>query len=251
MTVRPSTTPAAHVVTSRNTEKQMNTNEPIIVAKEVRKSFPLAGGERVEILHGIDLAIARGEFVAIMGASGSGKSTLLYALCGIDPPSSGSIVVDGVDLAALDQRELEAFRLHRVGFVFQQPLLLDGLSLRENVLLPAVWPGRDERERRIAQTEQRMGDLGVADVADRDAAALSGGQRQRAGIARALVNDPIVLFADEPTGALDSGSAEMVLEILSGLHRGGLTIVMVTHAPEVAARADRIVRVVDGRLAEE
>jgi len=223
---------------------------PLLTARGLSKSFPLPGGNRVEVLHAIDLEIASGEFVAIMGASGSGKSTLLYALSGIDSPTSGTVSVGGVELSALGPRELEEFRLTRIGFVFQQPHLLDGCSVRENVQLPALWRNGNEGAAALDTIEQRLQRLGISHVADNDAASLSGGQRQRAGIARALVNSPDVCFADEPTGALDSGSAEAVLDILGELHAEGLTIVMVTHDPNVAARAQRVIRVVDGRVAD-
>lgn len=223
--------------------------DPIIRATAVTKSFPLGGDETIEVLHGIDLEIERGEFVAIMGASGSGKSTLLYALSGIDLPTTGRVEVDGTDLASLSASELEAFRLATLGFVFQQPHLLDGCTLRENALLPAAWLGRERQAAAARATDERFARLGIDTVADADAAVVSGGQRQRAGIARALVNDPVVCFADEPTGALDSASAEAVLDVLDELHAGGLTIVLVTHDPHVAARAERVIHVVDGRLA--
>lgn len=220
---------------------------PLIRAVGVRKSFPLGRGRSAEILHGIDLDVARGEFLAIMGASGSGKSTLLYALSGIDLPSEGTVAIDGIELAGLGAAELERLRLERLGFVFQQPHLIEGLTLRENAMLPASWLGRRPRDA-AAATQARFEQLGIAEVGDLPASEASGGQRQRAGIARALVNEPELIIADEPTGALDSASAEAVLDILEELRRDGLTIVMVTHAPDVAARADRIVRVVDGRL---
>lgn len=222
--------------------------QPVIRARGIRKSFPLGRNESVEILHGIDLDIAAGEFVAIMGASGSGKSTLLYALSGIDRPTSGEVTIDGVAVGDLSPTQLEAFRLSRIGFVFQQPHLIDGLTLRDNALLPASWAGRRRRAAVLADTERRLERLGIAHVADSDASVASGGERQRAGIARALVNDPAVLFADEPTGALDSASTEAVLRILEDLNRDGLTIVMVTHDPQVAARAHRVIRVVDGSV---
>lgn len=222
----------------------------LISARGIRKSFPLAGGLNIEILHGIDLDIEAGEFVAIMGASGSGKSTLLYALSGIDLPDEGTVTIDGTDLRGLSARDLEAFRLDRIGFVFQQPQLLDGSSLLENAVLPAQWRGRQQRHAAAAATRERLRRLGIDDVADHDASSVSGGQRQRAGIARALVNEPVVLFADEPTGALDSASAAAVLDILTELHRDGLTIVMVTHDPDVAARASRLIQVRDGLVTD-
>lgn len=221
----------------------------LIRATDVRKSFSLGADNTTEILHGIDLEIADAEFVAIVGASGSGKSTLLYALSGIDLPTSGSVAIDGVDLATLEADELERFRLKHLGFVFQQPQLLDGCTLRENALLPALWRDPKSRAHAAEASNSRFEALGIAHVADNEVATASGGERQRAAIVRALVNEPRVLFADEPTGALDSTSAQAVLDILSELHRDGLTIVLITHDSEVAARADRIVRVVDGELA--
>lgn len=205
----------------------------------------------MEVLRGIDVDIQRGEFVAIMGASGSGKSTLLYALSGIDLPTAGTVNVDGNELTTMSQRQLEALRLDRIGFVFQQPHLLDGATIRDNVLLPVSWKGKKRRDAAVAESEERMARLSIDHVADNDAATVSGGQRQRAGIARAMVNNPILMFADEPTGALDSVSAEAVLDIFEELHAAGLTIVMVTHDPNVAARADRTIRVVDGKVEGE
>lgn len=222
--------------------------DALIRGRGIRKRFPLGADGEIEILHGIDIDIRRGEFVAIMGASGSGKSTLLYALSGIDLPSDGTVEIDGVDLGALSAVELERFRLERCGFVFQQPHLLDECTLRENALLPAMQRGRAGRRDAAAATDRRLRELGIDHVADRPVATASGGERQRAGIARALVNEPIVCFADEPTGALDSATAAAVLDHLEQLHRDGLTIVMVTHDPAVAARADRTVRVADGRI---
>lgn len=227
----------------------------MITARAVTKSFPLTQATHsqpattIEVLHGVDLSINRGEFVAVMGASGSGKSTLLYALSGIDLPTSGTVELAGTDLAALSPSELEAFRLATIGFVFQQPQLLEGCSLRENALLPAGWLKGRDRQAAAAETAERLDELGIAHVADEDAATVSGGERQRAGIARALVNQPQVLFADEPTGALDSQSAAAVMDIFEELHAAGQTIVMVTHDPQVAARAERIIRVVDGLVA--
>lgn len=222
----------------------------LIRARGVRKSFPLDRGRSTEILHGIDLDIADGEFVAIMGPSGSGKSTLLYALAGIDLPTEGSVEIDGTDLATLGEAELARFRLERLGFVFQQPHLLEGCTLRENALMPALW--RDRAGRRVAAeaTATRLAELGIDEVADQDAGTVSGGQRQRAGLVRALVNSPSILIADEPTGALDSAASAAVLDHLAELHAEGMTIVLVTHDPGVASRADRILRVVDGVLAD-
>ena len=220
--------------------------EPIITARGVRKSFPLGRSDSIEILHGIDLDIYPGEFVAIVGASGSGKSTLLYALSGIDLPTSGTVTIAGQDLAQLSVKQLEEFRLNHIGFIFQQPQLLDGVTLRENALLPAQWHSKPHQQAAAADADRWFRQLGIDHVAHIDAAAASGGQRQRAGIIRALVNNPDVCFADEPTGALDSENAAAVLDVLTKLHQDGLTIVMVTHDAAVAARAQRIITVTDG-----
>ena len=181
-----------------------------------------------------------------MGASGSGKSTLLYALSGIDLPTSGTVTIAGQDLAQLSVKQLEEFRLNHIGFIFQQPQLLDGVTLRENALLPAQWHSKTHQQAAAIDADQRFHQLGIDHVAHTDAAAASGGQRQRAGIIRALVNNPDVCFADEPTGALDSENAAAVLDVLTKLHEDGLTIVMVTHDATVAARAQRIITVTDG-----
>ena len=220
--------------------------EPIITARGVRKSFPLGRSDSIEILHGIDLDIYPGEFVAIVGASGSGKSTLLYALSGIDLPTGGTVTIAGQDLAQLSVKQLEEFRLNHIGFIFQQPQLLDGVTLRENALLPAQWHSKPHQQAAAADADRWFRQLGIDHVAHTDAAAASGGQRQRAGIIRALVNNPDVCFADEPTGALDSENAAAVLDVLTKLHQDGLTIVMVTHDAAVAARAQRIITVTDG-----
>ena len=175
-----------------------------------------------------------------MGASGSGKSTLLYALSGIDLPTSGTVTIAGQDLAQLSVKQLEEFRLNHIGFIFQQPQLLDGVTLRENALLPAQWHSKTHQQAAAVDADQRFHQLGIDHVAHTDAAAASGGQRQRAGIIRALVNNPDVCFA------LDSENAAAVLDVLTKLHEDGLTIVMVTHDATVAARAQRIITVTDG-----
>ena len=200
------------------------------------------------VLHGVDVDIQEGEFVSIMGPSGCGKSTLLYAISGMDAPSEGTVELDGVELTALSQKELAELRLTRMGFVFQQIHLLKNLSLLDNVVLPAhlarLAP-RDELTRRAMALMERMG---VAHLADHDISEASGGQLQRVGICRALINNPRILFADEPTGALDSTSAAEGLDILTELNAEGTTVVMVTHDAAVAARTDRVIEMRDGRV---
>ncbi|MEH3090409.1 MAG: ABC transporter ATP-binding protein [Microbacterium arborescens] len=223
---------------------------PLLRARGVGRSFASAHGESAVVLDDIHLAVAAGAFVALTGASGSGKSTLLRCLSALDRPDSGSVEFDGTDLARLDDRRLSNLRRARMGFVFQHAEFLDELTVRENVLLPAL-------ERRGAggaltrrRAERLLDRLGVAGLRDELPAGLSGGQRQRVGICRALVNEPDVVFADEPTGALHREAAAEVVELFAELNRAGTTVVLVTHDPEVASRASAQHRLVDGRLAD-
>jgi putative ABC transport system ATP-binding protein len=201
------------------------------------------------VLHGIDLQVRDGEFVSLMGPSGSGKSTLLYTVSGMDTPTSGSIMFAGRDLGQLDQKQLARLRLTTMGFVFQHVHLLKNLCLLDNVVLPAYLAGlapRDElNERAIALMER----TGVAHLATRDVSAASGGQLQRVGICRALINQPTILFGDEPTGALDSAAAAEIMGILAELNTEGTTVLLVTHDAAVAAWTDRLLYMVDGRIA--
>ncbi len=225
-------------------------HEPLISLRGVSKTYPAAGTD-FTALAGIDLDIARGEFVAVVGPSGSGKSTLLNLLAGIDQPSTGSITVGGKAVHSMGERELCAWRGSDVGIVFQFFQLLPTLTALENVLLPmdfcARWPAA-ERGRRALQLLQR---LGVADQAHKFPAALSGGQQQRVAVARALANAPALVLADEPTGNLDSHNAQTLLNILADLVRSEqLTVVMVTHERTAVQQATRCVALADGRLVD-
>lgn len=209
------------------------------------------------MLDGVDVTVAPGEFLAVMGASGSGKSTLLTMLSGMDRPTSGTVVLDGADLTAASEAEQGRIRLTRMGFVFQQAHLLENLSLRDNVLLPA-WTaaprgrrGRAERAAAGARVDALLARFGIDHVGDHAITEVSGGQLQRAALCRALVNDPAVIFADEPTGALNSRATGEVMDALSQVHADGATIVMVTHDPAVAARADRVLYLRDGAVVAE
>jgi putative ABC transport system ATP-binding protein len=215
----------------------------------LRKTFAATDDEQVPVraLRGVDLAVARGEFVAVMGPSGCGKSTLLNLVAGLETPTDGSILIDGDPIEGLSDDELAVMRRRHIGIVFQFFNLLEGMSVLENVSLPMVVAGRSRK-----QAESRALDLldllGIADKARKSPGVLSGGQRQRLSIARALGNDPTLLLADEPTGSLDSAGGAEVLSLFRRLHDGGQTIVLVTHDDEVAASADRIVRMRDGRI---
>ena len=213
----------------------------------VRRSFE-AEFAPVRALRGLDMEVRAGEFVAVMGPSGCGKSTLLNVIAGLDKADEGTVEVHGERIDGRDEQWLARFRRRHIGFVFQFFGLLDGVSAAENLILPAILGGL-RRKAAVARAHELLDLLGVGERAGRLPGALSGGERQRLAIARALVNEPSVLLADEPTGALDSTGAAEVLELLHRLHARGQTIVMVTHAPDVAAGADRIVRLRDGRVA--
>jgi len=218
----------------------------LLELRGVVKRFAL--GERVlEVLHGIDLDIGRGELVAIMGASGSGKTTLLEILGAISRPSEGSVALDGQAIQEWNDDRLADLRAQRLGFVFQSFNLLPRMSALRNAALPLVYTGvrRAEREARARVLLER---LGLGHRLEHLPAQLSGGERQRVAIARALVNEPAVLFADEPTGNLDQTTGREILEIFRELHDEGRTIVAVTHSEEVAAIAGRVVRLRDGRV---
>lgn len=196
----------------------------------------------------VDLTLAAGDHVAIVGRSGSGKSTLLNMLTGIDRPSAGSVRVAGVELGELDESELAAFRGRQLGIVFQFFQLVPTLTVRENVLLAMELVAAIARRQREARARELLAQVGLEVHSDKLPAALSGGEQQRAALARALANDPAMLVADEPTGNLDSQAAEAVVSLFDGLVAAGKTVVVVTHDPAVAARCARVVRISDGRV---
>jgi putative ABC transport system ATP-binding protein len=204
----------------------------------------------VDALRGLDIAVERGEFVAIMGPSGCGKSTLLHLLGGLDRPTSGRVELEGADLAAMPDDELTTCRRDRFGFVFQFFNLIPVLTAAENVGLPSVIAKRDAAER-SARVAGLLAQVGLAEHATKLPSQLSGGQQQRVAIARALCNEPAVLLADEPTGNLDHRSGLEIIDIVRGLHAQGQTIILVTHDPVVAAAAQRVVFLRDGVVADE
>ncbi len=221
----------------------------VLVVDKVRKTFE-AENAPVRALRGANLVVPKGEFVALMGPSGCGKSTLLNLVAGLDVADEGTIKVAGEEVTGRSEDELSQLRRRHIGIVFQFFNLLEGMTVQENVALPAVIAGR---KRRMAETRARdlLDLLGIGDKASTVPGMLSGGQRQRLAIARALANEPTLLLADEPTGALDSEGGQEVIELLSRLHGGGQTIVLVTHDASVAAAAGRIVRMRDGRIIED
>lgn len=223
--------------------------DPIIALENVRREFS-AGDTRVVALDDLSLSIQPGEMVAIIGSSGSGKSTLLNILGCLDRPTSGTYRVAGKNASELDADELAALRREHFGFIFQRYHLLGDLSAAENVEIPAIYAGMKTRERRT-RAEQLLARLGVDDRRGHRPNQLSGGQQQRVSIARALINGAEVILADEPTGALDRRSGEEVLKILKELHGEGRTIIIVTHDADVAARAERIIELRDGRIVSD
>ncbi len=222
---------------------------PLIVMRNVSKIFPSAAGPFLA-LDRVTLEIDRGEFVAVVGQSGSGKSTLLALLAGIDRPTSGEVFVGETAVHTLSERAMSPWRGANVGIVFQFFQLLPTLSAAENVMLPMdfcnAWPARERRDRAIALLDR----LGVADQADKLPSTLSGGQQQRVAVARAMANAPAVLLADEPTGNLDSRTADSMLDLLAGLVADGQTVVMVTHERSAQRFASRAITLADGRVVE-
>jgi putative ABC transport system ATP-binding protein len=222
----------------------------VIDLRHVERVYPIAGGMAVRALDGISLRVEAGEHVAIMGSSGSGKSTLMHILGCLDVPTSGSYALDGTDVRDIRDDDLADLRNRRIGLVFQSFNLVSRTSALGNVELPLGYAGLPRRERRL-RALAALDAVGMADRARHPPSMLSGGQQQRVAIARAIVTDPALLLADEPTGNLDSRSTVEVLDVFEGLHRRGHTVVLVTHEAEVAARAQRVVRLADGRVVED
>ncbi|MHC4156021.1 MAG: ABC transporter ATP-binding protein [Planctomycetota bacterium] len=230
----------------------MSSNDLILTAERLYKSYRM-GATEVSVLRGVDLAVKKGEFLAIVGASGSGKSTLLHILGALDSPDKGAVRVEGRDLSRFTGGELNAFRNRTVGFVFQFYHLLDELNVLENVFLPAMmsqgvlwWLVNRGRVKKRGR--ELLLELGLAERARHKPYQLSGGERQRVAIGRALMNEPRLLLVDEPTGNLDSATGNAILDVFEKLNKAGQTIVMVTHDERIARRAGRIMTLADGKI---
>lgn len=220
--------------------------EPIIRIAGLEKTYQL-GDVQVRALRGIDLAIEAGSYIAIMGPSGSGKSTMLNVLGCLDRPTAGQYFLGGEDVAQMTDDQLSAVRGRKIGFIFQSYNLIHQLTVVENIHVPLFYQGKDLSEC-LEDCERLARLVGLGDRLDHRPKQLSGGQQQRVAIARSLVNDPLMILADEPTGNLDSTTGEEVLDLLGKLNADGKTIVLVTHGEEVARRADRVVHMKDGRI---
>jgi putative ABC transport system ATP-binding protein len=224
---------------------------PVIVLDEVAKTYVMGGGSvLVHALRGVDLTVDRGELLAVMGQSGSGKSTLMNIVGCLDAPTSGRYLLDGIDVATLDDEQLAIARNRKIGFIFQSFNLIARTSALDNVALPMSYAGIRSKERR-ERAEIALERVGLADRMDHMPSELSGGQQQRVAIARALATSPALLLADEPTGALDSTSTGEVLDLFDELHDDGATVVMITHEDHVAARARRVIRLFDGEVVSD
>lgn len=223
----------------------------ILEARKLRKVYSAGPGNSHEVLRDVDLQIQQGEFVSVMGPSGSGKSTLLYNISGMDKKTSGSVSFCGQELSSMSEDELAQLRLRKMGFVFQQSNLLKNLSIFDNIILSAYLAKGESREEINQRAIKLMEMVGILELADNDITQASGGQLQRAAICRSLINNPQILFGDEPTGALNSKATVEVMDILAKINRSGTTIMLVTHDAKVAAKTERVVFMADGVITGE
>lgn len=221
----------------------------LLQGQSIFKSFG-KGDARTHVLKGVDMNLEAGEFVAIMGKSGCGKSTLLNLLSTLDQTDKGQIFFEGKDISQLSDDEAAKLRLESFGFVFQMPRMVKNLTILDNILLPSLTYKKD-KEAAKQQALALMEEIGISDLADKRISQVSGGQLQRAGICRALINNPNLIFADEPTGALDSKSGQEVMKLFSQYHQAGKTILMVTHDMALAAKAQRVLLMKDGLIQED
>ena len=224
----------------------------LLEVKDICKTYVIYKRQN-NVLRNVEFVVNDGEMVAIMGPSGSGKSTLLYSVSGMDNPTSGTVIFDGTDITKLKDKDLAELRLNEMGFIFQQMYMMKNLTILDNIVLPAIQSKKikETRKEKMKRGEELMHKLGIIEVADNDINEVSGGQLQRAAICRSMINKPKLLFADEPTGALNRTAANEVMDELVKLNKEGTTIMMVTHDSKVAAKCSRILYIVDGNIKGE
>lgn len=216
----------------------------MIKVEQISKSF-----KDTQVLQGISFEIIKGDFVAVMGPSGSGKSTLLYSISGMDSISSGNVFFEGINISEMPESELSEFRLNKMGFVFQNAQMLKNLSIFDNIILPGLVAKKESADNIRKRALGLMKRMEIEGIKEHDIREVSGGQLQRASICRAMINNPEILFLDEPTGALNSSATDQVLAILDDLNRDGMTIMTITHNPHVAAQAKKVIYIIDGQIA--
>lgn len=222
----------------------------ILKAEKLVKSFSV-GSEKSIVLDEVSVEINEGEFVAVMGPSGSGKTSLIFALSGMDDFDSGKVTFEDRDVSTLSEKEMADLRRTRMEFVFQQPTMLKNLNILDNIVLPSMRDNRKQGAEVSDKAKKLMRKVGIGDLDKRDITQVSGGQLQRAGICRALINSPSIVFGDEPTGALNSKTSEEIMEIFSDLNREGVTVMFVTHDAVVAAQSERVLFMIDGKIVSE
>ena len=224
----------------------------VLEAKNLCKTY-IVNKRQNNVLKNVNLTVSEGEMVAVMGPSGSGKSTLLYTVSGMDRMTAGEVLFDGKNIEKLNDKELAELRLDEMGFIFQQMYMLKNLTVLDNIILPACQSKKlaESRKETVARGQELMRKLGIIEVADNDISEVSGGQLQRACICRSMINKPRMIFADEPTGALNRTSSDEVMEELTKLNAEGTTIMLVTHDVKVAARCTRVLYIVDGNIKGE
>lgn len=229
---------------------QSQTAKPLIELSDIKKSY-ISGKQKTNVIKGIDLKIYEGEFIMIMGKSGCGKTTLMNIIGFLDRLTTGTYKFQGKDVSWLDENQKSTYRNENVGFIFQQFFLIESLNVQQNVELPMVYKGINNPKEKKDLAEKFLGLVGISEKLKDKITELSGGQQQRVAIARALVNNPLLIMADEPTGALDSETGKMIMEILKQLNEEGKTIVMVTHDKDLTSYASRVINMKDGLLEEE
>lgn len=222
----------------------------ILKARDLCKSYIIKKNQN-NVLRNINFELIKGEFVAIMGPSGSGKSTLLYTISGMDKMSAGEVTFDGKTLSKLSHNDLAKLRLEKMGFIFQQMYMMKNLCIMDNIVLPAFQVNKKKRSEVVRKAEELMKKFDVIEIAENDITEVSGGQLQRACICRALINDPDVVFADEPTGSLNSKAADVVMDEIIKVNRENTSVLMTTHNVKVAARSDKVIYLVDGNIKGE